>query len=80
MASCFALCTLRIFECAAVRKDHALVVLIELDHLERQSFAKLNAATIFFHQVFRRCEAFYTFFELDYCALVQNFYNFTFMD
>src|SRR5574344_351395 len=80
LSCCFLLLTLRIFECAAVRKDDTLRILVELDNLEIQFLAKLCLAAIFLNQVFRSSETFYVSIKCDNGTLIEHLCYLTCVD
>ena len=56
-----------------MRKDDALAVLIEFDHLEVEFFVNLSLRTVFLNEVLGSSEAFYAVGESNDCALIEHF-------
>ncbi len=65
-------CTCFIFKDAAVGKDDALGVLVELDNLEVELFVNLGLRAVFLDEVFGSGEAFNTVGESDNSALLEH--------
>lgn len=73
LVCCLSFLTLYIFECAAVRQDNALAVLVELDYLERKFLTQSGLCAIFLDKMLRSGKALYAFFQRNDGTLLQKF-------
>ena len=63
-----------------MRNDDTFCILVEFDYLERQFFIQLSLRTVFFYQVFRSCETFYTIRQCYNGTLIQHFDDSSFVN